>query len=119
MSDGFTTCPRLESGDPRCEARLRLGNLDDVLRLCTADHESCPVNGCGAVGRGEAAEEVAVRAAGRFGCCDGTPSGDAVGQGGGQGLDEAARPRLRLVELTVGRSCARGAAGRGGRRGGG
>lgn len=94
MSDGFTTCPNLDAGDPRCEERLRLGNLDDVFRFCTADHRACPVfrgGGCG----GDTAERagqgpVADGGQGRFRCCDGTPSDDAV-EGG---------PRLRLARGT-------------------
>ncbi|MFM7051609.1 MAG: hypothetical protein ACKOYN_05685 [Planctomycetota bacterium] len=113
MSDGFNPCPRLESGDPRCEERLRLGNLDDVFRFCTADHSACPVFRGGGCGGGATERPRAGEAAHdglcRFRSCDGTPSDDAV----------EGSPRLRLarggfVGLTVRGARADGAQGLGG-----
>ena len=38
------TCPRFDECDPRCSARLTLGHLDEVFRVCHSDYESCPLN---------------------------------------------------------------------------
>jgi hypothetical protein len=43
------TCPRFDECDPRCSARLTLGHLDEVFRVCHSDYESCPLNACGSV----------------------------------------------------------------------
>ena len=79
------TCPRFDECDPRCSARLTLGHLDEVFRVCHSDYESCPLNACGPVLDGgrdadaarddrREAERVLCREAGRpfrFASCDG------------------------------------------------
>jgi hypothetical protein len=73
------TCPRFDECDPRCSARLTLGHLDEVFRVCHSDYESCPLNACGPVldgtcdgGRDAARHESReVEHAVRFASCDG------------------------------------------------
>jgi hypothetical protein len=103
------TCPRFDECDPRCSARLTLGHLDEVFRVCHSDYESCPLNACGPVldgGRDADAARDDRRQAERpfrFASCDGplADERDAIALAAVH-AGALARADGHLVALTIG-----------------